>query len=178
SATFDEYWNSTLAIPAEALQRRKQTATVLATHRERDRPGQQLKTLQTGGIDYIKRIASGEPYAGIISGRLPLVWAPAQLVCDSPNKKQVEAGTRGGRLMNPLVVDTAGAVQSEFQMVTPYFVPAAPELQILKDLRQRQVRVRILTNSLESAPDPLAQAAYQRFRTPLLEGGVELYEVR
>lgn len=179
SATFDEYWNSALAIPAEALQRSTRTATVLAAHRERERahPGQQLETLPTGGVDYTKRIASGEPYAAMISGQLPLVWAHAQVICDSPNKKQVETGARG-RLMNPLVVDTAGAVRSELQMVTPYFVPAAPELQILKDLRQRQVRVRILTNSLESAPDPLAQAAYQRFRTPLLESGVELYEVR
>jgi len=63
-------------------------------------------------------------------------------------------------------------------MVTPYFVPADPELKILKDLRQRQVRVRILTNSLESTPDPIAQSAYQRYRKPLLEDGVELYEVR
>src|SRR5450759_4716731 len=98
SGTFDEYWNSSLAIPAEALQRRTRAAAVLAVHREREHahPGQQLKTLQTGGIDYIKRIASGEPYTGIISGRLPLAWAHAKVVCDSPNKKQVEAGARGG----------------------------------------------------------------------------------
>lgn len=180
SRTFDEYWNSALAIPAEALQRRPRTAAVLAEHREQERahPGQQLQTLQTGGIDYITRIATGEPYTGIISGRLPLVWAHAQVVCDSPEKKQVEAGARAGRLMSLPVADTARAVQSELQMVTPYFVPANPELQILKDLRQRQVRVRILTNSLESTPDPIAQGAYQRFRKPLLEGGVELYEVR
>jgi len=180
SATFDEYWNSALAIPAEALQRRTRTAAVLAAQRGREgaHPGEQLRTLQTGDIDYIKRIASGEPYAGIISGRLPLVWAHAQVVCDSPNKKQVETGARGGRLMSLPVVETAREVQSEFQMVTPYFVPAEPELQILKDLRQRQVRVRILTNSLESAPDLAAQSAYQRYRVPLLEGGVELYEVR
>ncbi len=180
SGTFDEYWNSALAIPAAALQRRPRTAAVLAEHREEERahPGQELKTLQTGGIDYITRIATGEPYTGIISGRLPLVWAHAQVVCDSPDKKEVEAGARAGRLMRLPVAATARAVRSEFQMVTPYFVPANPELQMLKDLRQCQVRVRILTNSLESTPDPIAQSAYQRFRKPLLEGCVELYEVR
>ena len=36
-------------------------------------------------------------------------------------------------------------------MVTPFYVPADEEVQLLKDLRQRKVRVRILTNSLESA---------------------------
>ncbi len=180
SVTFDEYWNSAFAIPAEALQRRTRTAALLAANREQEfaHPGQQLNTLQTGGIDYIKRIASGEPYAGMISGRLPLVWAHAQVICDSPNKKQVETGAGPGRLMSPLVASTTGAVQSEFQIVTPYFIPAAPELQILKDLRQRQVRVRILTNSLESAPELSAHSGYQRYRVPLLEDGVELYEVR
>src|ERR1019366_5156909 len=69
-------------------------------------------------------IASGEPYTGTISGRLPLVWTHAKVVCDSPNKKQVEAGARGGRLMSLPVADTARAVQSELQIVTPYFVPA------------------------------------------------------
>lgn len=47
-----------------------------------------------------------------------------------------------------------------------------------EDLRQRNVRVRILTNSLESSTVLAAQAGYMRYRTPLLESGVELYEVR
>jgi hypothetical protein len=37
----------------------------------------------------------------------------------------------------------------------------AAELEIPRHLRQRQVRVRILTNSLESTPDLIAQSAYQ-----------------
>jgi len=180
SATFDEFWNSGLAIPAEALQRGRRTATALADHRERERqnPRQQLQTLKTDGIDYLKRLATGEPYAGIISGRLPLVWAHAQVVCDSPNKKQVENGELAGRLMSRPVANTARAVQSELLMITPYFIPADDELQLLKDLRQRKVRVRILTNSLESTPDLVAQSGYQRYRVPLLKDGVEVYEIR
>ncbi len=38
--------------------------------------------------------------------------------------------------------------------------------------------MRILSNSLESAPDLAAQSGYDKFRMPLLEAGVELYEVR
>jgi putative cardiolipin synthase len=176
SATFDEYWNSGLAIPAEALA---------AGEGDRASPGRQqagaenqLQQLQSGGVDYLARIASGEPYAGMISGRLPLVWAQAQVVCDSPDKKQVENGTSTGRLMNRPVADTARAVQSELLMVTPYFVPVEEEQQLLQGLRQRKVRVRILSNSLESNPDPVAQSGYRRFRTPLLKDGVELHEIR
>lgn len=176
SATFDEYWNSKFAIPAEALQAAKPKEAALAVHRTEPEP--QLEPLKTGGIDYVGRLASGEPYAGMVSGRLPLVWAYSQVVCDSPDKKNVESGARAGRLITRPVADTAKTVQSELLMVTPYFIPGDEELKLLNDMRQRNARVRILTNSLESNPDPAAQSGYQRYRVPLLKDGVEVYEVR
>jgi len=108
--------------------------------------------LKLDAIDYSARIASGEPYAGMLSGRLPLVWTHAKVVCDSPNKKNVKSGALAGQLMTEPVADTASASQSEVLLVTPYFIPAPAEMQLLQDLRQLQVRVRILTNSLESSP--------------------------
>lgn len=180
SATFDEYWNGALAIPAEALGTGKRTATASADDHPRARAGEQAQRLSASGIDYVARAkaATGEPYAGIISGRLPLVWAHAQLVCDSPDKKHVENGAVAGRLMIRPVAETARAAQSELLLVTPYLVPADDEMRLLKDLREHAVRVRILTNSLESTPDLSAQSGYQHYRVPLLEEGVALYEVR
>jgi cardiolipin synthase C len=176
SATFDEYWNSAFAIPAAALSRRKQLSVAQA-----DRPvraGLQLAALGSGGNDYVTRVATGEPLAGMLSGQLPLVWAKAQVVCDSPDKKHVESGALAGHLMSRPVAATATAVQSELLMVTPYFIPAVEDVQLLKDLRQRNVRVRILTNSLESTPDVVAESGYAHYRVPMLEYGVELYEIR
>ena len=80
--------------------------------------------------------------------------------------------------MNRTVIQTARTVQSELLMVTPYFVPTDDETQLLKELRRRGVRVRILTNSLESTNDVAAQSGYLRNRVPLLEEGVELHEIR
>ena len=51
-------------------------------------------------------------------------------------------------------------------------------MQLFAELRQRKVRLRVLTNSLESTTVLLAQAGYMHYRLPLLENGVELYEVR
>jgi putative cardiolipin synthase len=45
-------------------------------------------------------------------------------------------------------------------------------------MRGRNARVRILTNSLESATALVAHAGYTHFRVALLEDGVDLYEVR
>jgi len=180
SATFDEFWNSPFAIPAAALDRHQRSAKALTERRRRaaERSEQQLQTLNSDGIDYAARVATGEPYASVLSGALPLVWAQAEVVSDSPDKKNIESGDRRGRLMARSVLKAARAAQSEVLIVTPYLVPAADELALLEDLRKRQVQVRILTNSLESTPDPVAQAGYVKYRMPLVEDGVELHELR
>ena len=176
STTFDEYWNSALSIPVEALSGRKSSHAALNKHREV--LNEQSRQLKADGIDYVKRVATGEPFGGIISGRLPLIWAHAQLVYDSPDKKKVENGAAISGLMQRTVANAAIAVQSELLMVTPFLIPGNEGMQLFKDLRQRNVRVRVLTNSLESSRVLLAQSGYMHYRVPLLEDGVELYEIR
>jgi cardiolipin synthase C len=176
SATFDEYWNSALSIPAEALAGGKSSRATLREHREDLK--EERRQSSADGVDYVKRIASGQPFDQIVSGRLPLVWAHAQLVCDSPDKKKVENGSMLGRLMQRAVADAAVGVKSELLMVTPYLIPGKEGMQLFKDLRQRNVRVRILTNSLESSTGLLPQSGYMPYRVPMLETGVELYEIR
>src|SRR5450755_5019908 len=83
-----------------------------------------------------------------------------------------------GMLMHRPVAKAVAAVQSELLMITPYLIPGQEGMQLFQDLRRRNVRVRTLTNSLESSTVLAAQAGYMRYRTPLLESGVELYEVR
>jgi putative cardiolipin synthase len=100
-------------------------------------------------------VAAGEPFNGIISGRLPLIWAHAQVVCESPDKKKVDDGAMVGRL-----------------------IPGNDGMQLFKDLRNRKVNVRVLTNSLESSTVLTAQSGYMHYRVPLLKDGVELYEIR
>jgi putative cardiolipin synthase len=178
SATFDEYWNSGLAIPVKALGSSGTKPDDLAQHRMAGRRGQEMQPLESPGLNYVALIATGEPYAGMVSGRLPLIWAPAIVICDSPHKEKVASGAATGRLMEQAVAAAARGVKSELLMVTPYFVPSADELQLLTDLRARQVKVRVLTNSLESAPDLLAQSGYMEFRVSLLNQGVDLHEAR
>jgi len=176
SVTFDEYWNCTIAIPVRALAKRKTSDAALAEYRKTldgHRP-----PVAADGTDYASRVATGEPLAGMLSGKLPLVWAHAQLVYDSPEKKLVDKDGMVGRLMHRPVAKTVAAVQSELLMVTPYLIPGDEGMQLLGDLRKRKVRVRMLTNSLESSTVLVAQSGYMRYRRPLLEEGVEIHEVR
>ena len=176
STTFDEYWNSALSIPTKALSGKQSSHAALTEHREVLR--EQTRQSKSDGVGYEKQVATGEPFNGMLSGRLPLVWAHAQVICDSPDKKRVEKGEMVGRLMQRPVANATHAVQSELLMVTPYLIPGKEGMQLFKDLRQRNVRVRILTSSLESSTVLLAQSGYMHYRLPLLENGVELYEIR
>ncbi len=176
SATFDEYWNSALSIPAEALWGGKSSHAVLDDDREELK--QQERRAKSGNIDDAKRVATGEPFDGLVSGRLPLTWAHAQLICDSPEKKKVETGAVVGLLMRRVVANATIAVKSELLMITPYLIPGDGGMQIFKDLRRRNVRIRILTNSLESSTALEAMSGYMHYRVPLLEAGIELYEIR
>ncbi|MGC1388790.1 MAG: phospholipase D family protein [Steroidobacteraceae bacterium] len=180
SATFDEYWNSRFAVPAAALNRGQRSASALAERRKQagEHSERHMEPLKTDGVDYVARLATGEPYAGMISGRLPLVWAQAQVISDTPDKKNVERGKLGGRLMAEEVLKTIGETQTEFLMVTPYLVPTADELMALKGLRARKVHVGILTNSLRSTPDIVAESGYMKVRVELVREGVEMYEAR
>ena len=180
SATFDEFWKSRFAVPAAALYGNQRSDSALAERRERasEHSERHMEPLKTDGVDYVALLASGEPYSGIISGHLPLVWARAQVISDSPDKKNVDRGKSSGRLMAEQVLEAASATQTELLMITPYLVPSQDELAALQQLRGRNVRVAILTNSLNSAPDLIAQSGYVKFRVPLLKDGIELYEIR
>jgi len=122
--------------------------------------------------------ADRQPFLDIVSGTIPLIWSPMQLVYDSPDKKDVDKGNSPGRLIYKALAEPANQVTTELLMVTPYFIPSPDESRLLKDERGRNARVRILTNSLAAAPSLEAHSGYMHYRVELLQEGVELYEVR
>jgi putative cardiolipin synthase len=174
SSKFDEFWNSSLAVPAEALTHHHLGGLASSS----PLPATQARKVKAAGFNYSEKLATGQPLAGIVSGELSLIWADARFVCDSPDKKAVVNGSRVGHLMYEPVAQVAKQGTAEMLVVTPYFVPSKDELALLEARRQEGVRVRVLTNSLESNPDTAAHAGYTRYRVRLLRDGVQLNEVR
>jgi putative cardiolipin synthase len=166
SKTFDSYWNSDFAVPSTSLPLPEERSKEAAV------------SFEDGGMDYRARIASGRPFQDLIVEDGALHWANAAVVCDSPDKKDVEERKKRGHLMAPEVTRAMREAGRELLMVTPYFVPSDTEIALLGDLRERKTTVRILSNSLESAPALSAQSGYDKFRIRLLESGAQLYEVR
>jgi phosphatidylserine/phosphatidylglycerophosphate/cardiolipin synthase-like enzyme len=110
---------------------------------------------------------------------VPLLWASSTLLVDQPGKvgpgdDEVDAGDT--------VIDGLLALlrqaQRDVLIISPYFVPGPRMLAVYGELRQRGVRLRVLTNSLASDDAPAAHTGYARYRQRLLDMGVELYEMR
>jgi putative cardiolipin synthase len=68
--------------------------------------------------------------------------------------------------------------EEELLIVSPYFVPGKIGMDWFAYLRARNVKIKVLTNSLAANDVPLVHAGYARYREPLLEMGVELFELK
>jgi putative cardiolipin synthase len=68
--------------------------------------------------------------------------------------------------------------QREVLILNAYIIPGERMMEILREAVERGVRVRALTNSLASNDVPAVTAKYKKYRKPLIEAGVELYEFR
>jgi putative cardiolipin synthase len=175
SVAFDEYWNSSFAIPAQAIDKRDASAQALSRYQAA--LDQYRARLDAEHPDQAQG-APKHPFLDIMSNRAPLHWAPVKLVYDSPDKKDVGKGDAPGRLIYDAIAEQANKVSTELLIITPYFVPSPDESARLAGMRERHARVRILTNSLEAAPSAEAQSGYMHYRVQLLREGVELHEVR
>ena len=63
-------------------------------------------------------------------------------------------------------------------VISPYFVLLDDLVAVFRKLRERGVRVVVLTNSLASTDVVPVHAGYRRCRRPLLEAGVEMHEIK
>ena len=171
--SFDAYWNCALSIPQEAV------APMAAQESEAEAHAVLRENLGDADLqDLVRRLDKGDPLTGMLEGRLPLSWANAVVVADPPEKAMPGSSAAfvspTARVLNGRMND----VGHELVIISPYFIPGPTGLAVLEDLRKRGAGVRVLTNSLASTDVPVVHSAYRRYRPPLLDAGVEIFEVR
>jgi len=177
AVSFEEFWQSQLAIPVQALLPAKDTSAAAAEALARRVTVPQKAA--SAGVNYEDKLSANEPLGSVLDGRTPLDWARAEVAADSPYKgKQLADGATVSSLLFAPVAQAMRGTHTEFTMVTPYLVPSPDEMKLLEKLRSEQRGVRILTTSLEAESSAAAQAGYMHYRKPLLQSGVQLYEIR
>ena len=104
-----------------------------------------------------------------------LVWARGRTIADDP--ESIASGEESDDVVD-FIRWRVAQLKEELLIESPYFVLPARAQATVKALHERNVRVRVLTNSLASNDVLPAHSGYAKTRKRLLENGMELYELR
>jgi putative cardiolipin synthase len=172
SKSFDLYWNSPSAYPAEKLLGQASPEAVAQLQRTFAATRAAPEAAQ-----YLESLKQTPMVTELSAGRLALEWTDAQLVYDDP-AKTLDTANRKDVLLLTRLLEHVGQPAGQFDLVSPYFVPMAQGTATLQAMAARGVKVRVLTNSLESTDVSAVHAGYAKRRKDLLRAGVQLYELR
>ena len=172
STAFDLYWNSASAYPAEKLlgpaapgAAEQLKATFAATRADPE------------SAQYLESLRETRFVTELVEGRLAVEWTDARLVYDDP-AKTLDTEHRTDELLMTRLLETIGHPATQFELISPYFVPMASGTATLEALAGRGVNVRVLTNALESTDVAAVHAGYAKRRQALLRAGIRLYELK
>jgi putative cardiolipin synthase len=171
SKAFDKYWNHSRAVPIEQFTKnykKEYLANVRADIAE-----------EFDGIydTVYKQALNSQLLKDLINDRVPLFPAHARILTDSPDKLTSEIDEKHQPVVNYMRKALLSA-ETEVVLLSPYFVPRDQDVQIIRDLVAKGVRVVVLTNSLASNNHVAAHSGYARYRRDVIGAGAELYEVR
>jgi putative cardiolipin synthase len=173
SQAFDDYWNCDAAYPVKAFDGKHADHYDLAKLRV-DLVHEARVFAQS---DYAQATLTTLPNGASADRAGSWFWGPATLVADQPTK--IEAGPDQPQLrIGPDIKAMTDVAQHELLLISPYFIPGDRGTTYLDGLAKRGVTVKVLTNSLASNDEPIAFSGYSRYRRPLLESGVQLYELQ
>ncbi|UNK50468.1 phospholipase D family protein [Lysobacter sp. S4-A87] len=166
---FDAFWNSASAIPLAALVDSDEVSL------QRLRRIVDLEYKSRNAHPYLAKLRESPSIAALLRGeKLPRWTRDAHVYSDPPEK--AEGAARKGWLADVLV-PAAIAARRQLFIISPYFVPGDEGVAALVAMRKRGVHVGVLTNSLAATDVAAVHGGYAPYRLPLLEGGVDLFEL-
>ncbi len=160
SQSFDAFWNSKYAYPIASV------ASPVSAESAAASPDSETAERS----DWLGR--------ELDSGNVPLIWVPATVLADRPAKIASDASADDEVTIANDITTLMRTADQELIVISPYFVPGKEGVELMRELADKGVHIRILTNSLASTDSPLVNTGYERYRVPLLKLGVELSEVR
>jgi len=172
SQNFDRYWNSDEAVPVAMFH----NVHADAKHLEQLRIRLKNDARHFAESDYAGGDLDGDKVEMPDKGG-PWHWGPAELIADEPAKADVDNKKILFRL-SPRMGSLMAEAQHDLSLISPYFIPGDSGTKFLTGLAQRGVTVRVLTNSLAANDEPAVHAGYTQYRKALVQGGVDLYELR
>lgn len=171
SKDFDRYWNHQAAYPIELLVDAPDQKTAEALLSE-ERNASLIPQAQA----YVETIATSTFVENLLAGQLAFQWVPVTMVSDDPDK--VLGKAQPTAMLMPRLLEILGEPTQSIDLVSPYFVPTQQGVDAFSALTKQGVRLRILTNAMEATDVLAVHAGYAKYRLPLLQQGIELFEMR
>ncbi len=170
---FDLYWQHETAVPpAGFIKPLEDPQQALDEYRRRLASANQ-KLADTPYADAVIDRA----FRGIEDKLAEIRWSPYKLVFDTPDKGIRNKADESELIIAPLA-QSLSPMEQEWVIISPYFVPRKKLTQGLIDARESGIEVTVITNSLAANNQPTVHGGYAPSRKPLLEAGVNIYEVR
>lgn len=167
---FDLYWNSGSAYPHELVVEPGSAGLAVL-----DADVAQNAN-DPGWAEYLTAIAHSRLGQSVAEGSLTLEWVPVTLLSDDP-AKGLGAVTRDRLLIHQLAKIIESAKVS-VDLISAYFIPGDLGTAALASAAAKGIEVRTLTNSLEATDVIPVHAGYARYRDELVDGGVEVFELK
>ena len=164
SKSFNEYWDSPLVVPIEDMHDVKALSS---------------KVIEKVSSPHISEAAIGGFEAERAHQEPLLRWHHVQHVAfwaDPPHKPEPEEDPDAiARRLGALLAQT----QEDLLIQSPYLVLSDQAIKVFRSLRQRQVRIRVSTNSLAATDNWLSYAhSLRQRRTMLRDLKFQIYEMK
>jgi putative cardiolipin synthase len=171
STDFDRYWSSESAYPVDRLLKpaAEEAMDGLMARVGEAEQGSEFQ-------DYSEAVKKNALLRELFEGSVRLEWAMTRIVSDDPGKVLKRSTDKVS--LPAKMQELIGKPRHLLEMVSPYFVPMQQGLDYLLSLHSDGVRIRVLTNSLASTDVVAVHSGYARWRKPLLQGGIALYEYK
>jgi putative cardiolipin synthase len=166
SGVFDRFWNSEWVVPVKALgiaSTREDLKKAYAPVREKLLAAPSLASFVIDRREWSAALARlpGEMHVGT-----------SRVLTDTPDADALN------HHMPRAIRELTGGAQREVLITNAYIIPDEAFVRQIQGQTARGVEYRILTNSLASHDVPAVNSHYKSWRKPLLEAGVQLYEMR
>ena len=180
-ALFDDYWNSPVVFPYQAIVKPSADA---ANERERFEIDTSLSSSPPPDPPPATDVLGYGPLSDEFeSGRLGLIWAESSAYADPPSRLK---GMGASYALVPLedvesvrynVLDLIRSARTEVVITSPYLIPGDKGVALFGEQRARGVKFKLLTNSLAATDEPLVHVGYRKYRERMLRLGIDLYEL-
>ena len=170
---FDIYWNSKESVPSKEIFLYNDPKSYLAAKKDLE---DELKAFSKSSIG--KAIIKSDFNQKITQKNLKLIVADrTDFYYDHPSKVNTDEKDDSTHISTQISEDLKH-IQDDLIIISPYFIPSDKMMARFKALRNKGVKITVITNSLASTDVFLVYGGYKGSIKALVEMGITLYEIK